>query len=177
MSVIAKMTVSALRLFGDGNCLINLSCVYDDSLSKSENEDVRFTKASPFGTAELTVEAGPDLPGNGEAVYLLFHEQGDVPSFDGALFATRVVCESILDSGYTKQVTVRAGWFQQGDDNPIPESLRISKTRPHFELKMGIDNPAASVQFVPTKQYWCVVYSARTYTMAEVLQLARRSRA
>lgn len=171
MSVIAKMNVSSARLFGDGNCMLALSCVYDEGLSNANNEDVRFTKASPYGNADLTVENGPDIPARGSCVYLLFNQIDDIPNFDKCMFALPVRCSSKTDFGYTKQAEIEGARYQ--DECPVPENKRVAARVPHFSLKMGIDNPAAHIQFAPTETYWMSVYDGTKYSLDEVLLIAR----
>ncbi len=181
MAVIAKMTISEVKRF-DKNLQVNLSCVYDGTLANAENEDVRFTKASPYGNASVTIEEGPVLPNWEEkvegrwlmpkSVYILFHAKGDVPSFDGCIFALEAVCHTIIDQGYTKQVEM-CGAYTMPEDLPIPVEKRIGKKSQTFTLKMGIDNANAVVQFRPTSTYWLTFYEAEKYTLDEVLALAR----
>jgi hypothetical protein len=177
MSVISKMSIHEVQEIG-GNHVATFHCVYDNTLSESENEDVRFTKASPYGSGSMTIEAGPVFPDawltpySGNQVYFLFNDRGDVPSFDGCLFAAEVTCQEIIDQGYTKQVEIK-GYWKIDEDCPIPAEKRLGQKNFTFSLKMGIDNDAASVQFKPTRRYWLTIYDASQYTLSEVLHIAR----
>lgn len=162
------------KTFDDGSFSINLSCVYDSTLAGEENENVRFTKASPYGSGEMTIAAGPQLP---EAwlekkwsnVYLIFHAKGDVPSFDECICALTVGCQAIIDQGYTKQIELVG--LINGDIEAIPEEKRIGKGQKFF-AKLGIDNPGAYEQFRPTSHYWVTVYDADTFTIDQALRAA-----
>lgn len=177
MSVIAKMNVGSIRVFGGENALLELTCVYDNDLSKSENEDVRFTKATPYGEATLTVEAGPDVPLPSRPVYLLFNDDDDVPDFGSCMFALRVRCVSKTDFGYTQDAAIEGTLYGSfdNDDCPIPLEKRIAKKHASFKMRMGIDNPVAHVQFEPTKTYWLSVYDGTKYSLDEVLAIARNN--
>lgn len=186
MSVISKMNTAAVRLFGDGNALVSLSCVYDQGLAAEGNEDVRFTKASPYGDGQLTIEKGPDLPAVNEPLYLIWsplidregmtkafveREYAPVPPLDGAMFCFIAQVSVIHDYGYSKQVEATLGAYPEARQVPLP--LRVAKERPNGSFKLGIDNPSAHTQFEPGACYWVRAYSAAKLTMDEALRLAR----
>ena len=178
MSVIAKMNITHVKELG-GNYVFTFHSTYDNDLSQPDNEDVRFTKATPYGSGEMTVEVGPVLPPAWtekeyphEATYFLFNDRGDIPSFDGCVLAAEVVCHETIDQGYTKQAQIN-GYWTLSDDSEIPLEKRMGKKKITFSLKMGIDNEAASMQFKPTKRYWLTIYDAKEYTLKQVLSIAR----
>lgn len=168
MAVIAKMNMSKTA-YADGTKL-NLHCVYDTDLAKEENEDARFTKATPWGQAELVAGFDVQLPdwrfSNGP-VYVMFTELKDMPLLSECFIVVEAVCASVLDTGYQKTVEL-TGW-RYPDDSPIPASKRGSG----FSLKMGVDNPAASIQFVPQKHYWIALMDASGRETVDVLGNAR----
>lgn len=168
MTVIAKMNMSTTA-FADG-VKLNLHCVYDTDLAKAENEDVRFTKATPWGNAEATV--GPDValpkwPYPNGQVYVMFTQQAEQPLFSECIFAVLSSCAGVLDTGFQKQVELTG--LRYHDDSPVP----IDKRAKNFSLKMGVDNPAASIQFEPQKHYWIAVMDAGGLETADVLGMAR----
>lgn len=168
MTVIAKMTMTS-TVFADGSKL-NMHCVYDTDLAKAENEDVRFTKATPWGLAETTVGAGvdiPETPYNRQDVYVMFTEAAEQPLFSECLFAVLAVCAGVLDTGMQKQVELTGSRYP--DDSPVPVDKRCGP----FTLKMGVDNPAASIQFVPQKNYWIAVMAANDRETVDVMGMAR----
>lgn len=173
MAVIAKMNMSTTA-YADGT-KVNLHCVYDTDLAKAENEDVRFTKASPWGNAEMTVKPGFALPAKDEhgqhrPIYLMFTPVDDLPMMSSCFAAVPVICSSILDTGTQKQIELAGQGY--GEDSPIPADKQITTDRyPHFNLKMGIDNPAASIQFEPQKRYWIAMMD--TDDQSEVVDVAR----
>lgn len=168
MTVIAKMNMSQTA-FADGTKL-NMHCVYDTDLQKEENEDVRFTKATPWGQAETTI--GPDValpvwPHNHGAVYVMFTEQSEQPLFSECIFAVLATCSGVLDTGYQKQVELVSNRYL--DNSPVPVDKRCGQ----FNLKMGVDNPAASIQFEPQKSYWIAIMDASGKETVDVMGMAR----
>jgi hypothetical protein len=167
MSVIAKMYVQECGQFANG-AQIRLSCVYDNDLSQPDNEDVRFTKASPSGNATMTT--GQGLTEQSQW-YMIFSKMTDDVNFDSARFALRVRCHVVHDYGTSKQVEISTSYSQEG----VPESLLpINQKNPPFHMKITIDNPAASVQFEPNKEYWMQMHYAGSVTMTQAIQLARK---
>lgn len=168
MTVIAKMNMSTTA-YADGTKL-NLHCVYDTDLAKEENEDVRFTKATPWGQAELVVGGDVQLPAwpypNGP-VYVMFTQLKDMPILSECFVVVEAVCASLLDTGYQKTVEL-TGW-RYPDDSPIP----VDKRGGSFSLKMGVDNPAASIQFEPQKHYWVALMDAAGRETVDILGNAR----
>ena len=168
MTVIAKMNMSKTD-YADGTKL-NLHCVYDTELAKGENEDVRFTKATPWGQAELIVDADvalPEWPYANGPVYVMFTEAHQPPLLSECFVALEAVCASVLDTGVQKQIEL-TGW-RYPDDSPVPVNKRGSR----FSLKMGVDNPAASIQFVPQKRYWIALMDASDRETVDVMGMAR----
>lgn len=168
MSVIAKMNVLASRAFGKGQ-LIELSCVCEDRLMADyhpENENVVFSKASPWGEARANVDQGPCLRQH-EEVYLIFQKRPGQPPLDRVALWAPVRVVSITDFGGTsKQVEI---CNQYRDHRHIPEPGEINA----FNLRMSIDNPGAAYQFKPGESgWWLTVYQAREISMDEALALA-----
>jgi hypothetical protein len=169
MAVIAKMRVAGTRVFGDGR-LVTLSCVYDNDLSKPENEDVRFTKATPWGEAHFSIDNMVDLAFD-ENLYLVFHPSEDDPDFAGAIMAALVRCHSLTDFGGTSRNVELHSAYSESDK--VPDELRMRKKGAvAINLKMAIDNPAASTQFVPQSHYWLMFYRAER-PVSELVEKAR----
>ena len=59
-------------------------------------------------------------------------------------------CLSVEDFGQTKQVKMSVVYAPDANG----EDANFTKATPWGELKMSIDNPAASCQFVPGKAYY-----------------------
>jgi hypothetical protein len=62
------------------------------------------------------------------------------------------VCNSVEDFGQSKKVKLAAVY--EGELSDDERAKRFTKATPWGELAMTIDNPDASVQFVPGKRYW-----------------------
>jgi hypothetical protein len=183
MAVIAKMNVNDVKEFPEGVHKFFLSTVCENGLMahyNPENEDAVFTKYSPCGQCEITV--GPELekPEKGSQVYVMFHEAHGTPSFEGACFAKLARVGYVTDYGQSKQVALGTAaplWSQEENRlielpvDLIPENRAVGGR--DFELKLTIDNPHASVQFVPQGLYLISFYDASKLTMDEVLRLAR----
>jgi len=60
-------------------------------------------------------------------------------------------CESLTDFGMTKEVRLSAVC---NDADPDSENSSFNRYTPSGELRMSIDNDAASIQFVPGKEYY-----------------------
>lgn len=173
MSVIAKMSIGVVDVQSFGRNL-NFHCVYDTDLAKEENEDVRFTKATPWGECKATVKNSA-LPFEQHKTYfLLFDPLADKPSFDGAIAAVRVVCHAVTSfSGTSRHVELHGDWISKGEDDGIPGALRLDENTVSINIKMAIDNPGASLQFEPGAKYWLSFYSAEDKGMEDVLAIAR----
>jgi len=61
-------------------------------------------------------------------------------------------CVSIEDYGQSKKVNLSAVYEGSLGDNV--ENRRFTQATPWGEIKMTVDNPAASCQFQPGKQYY-----------------------
>lgn len=154
MAVIAKMSINAARVFGNGT-LLNLGCVCENGLMahySPENEDAVFTKYSPAGECGVTVPNTVELSGTGSKYYVLFRPYDD-GEFEQAAFGVIGVVSQVIDWGQSKQVVMT------GNDG--------------MSLKMTIDNPNASVQFVPQTRYHIAFYDAEKLTMDDALKAAR----
>ncbi len=175
MSFIAKMNVNAARLFSDGNVMLNIQCVYDTALGEAENEDVRFTKASPYGEGHLTVEPGPDAPQQGTSIYLTFDDQKP-DNFDLCMFALPVqICE-VFETPHSRKATFRPAWGTAKKLDDIPPGKRIAKEKPSFEMSMSVDNPGAYQQLGAGKTFWMQVFDASKFSMTEAIHNARKHR-
>lgn len=172
MSVICKMTARDVRVFPNGR-FINLGCVYDQDLAQADHEDVRFTKATPWGEATMTVESSHPGPAKDETIYLFFTELVDEPNFDDCLFAMAVQCRANSDYGSSTQIEIVPRHpVDLGRDHP-PVEKRIAKGPPAFNLRMTVDNEAASIQFKPGRDYWMLAYRATDFTMHDAIRRAR----
>ena len=167
MSVIAKMSVQSSGSVPSG-ALIRLGCVYDTDLGKEENEDVRFTKATPWGEATMEVKQGLQ---EGSSWYLIFDEDVEPADISDGSMALKVRCHAIHDYGTSKQIEISTAYDQVG----VPENkLTVRSKHPSFHLKMAIDNPGASIQFVPNATYFMSMWNAGQFSMTEAIRMARR---
>lgn len=186
MSVIAKLD-ARVAAEHDEYIKLNLMTVYDGNLDKPETEDVRFTKATPYGGGEMTIksEYGHILKTYGEGqkweyrmatLYFIFHPIDEQPSFEDCVFAFRANCACVMDYGYSKQVEiagdVKANDFRKCPDVPADKQLNVGGSY-QVNVKLGIDNPAAVEQFEPLNLYWVTVYDANEVTLDEALALTR----
>ena len=171
MPVIAKMNASSTP-YANGT-KINLNCVYDTDLAKPENEDVRFTKATPWGQAEMNVPSTIEFPDG--PVYVMFTPFDTPPLASQCVCIMLAECASIHDTGYQKTIEIKAAPY--GENSIIPAEKRICDDPhrwPSFALKMGVDNEAASVQFEPLKRYWVsIIAPAPGVETVDVLGNAR----
>lgn len=62
----------------------------------------------------------------------------------------KFVCNSVEDFGGSKKVHLNVVYAPDANG----EDANFTKATPWGELKMSIDNPAASTQFVPGKYYY-----------------------
>lgn len=166
MSVIAKMYVMSSGQV-PGGALIRLSCVYDSDLATASAEDVRFTKASLSGEATMELRHGLQEQSQW---YLLFDEEK--PNLANCDYALKVRCHCVHDYGTSKQVEISTAFGNE----EIPIHLRTTpKDHPPFHMKITIDNPHASIQFVPQKHYFLTFYRAGKFASAEeAIALARK---
>lgn len=67
-------------------------------------------------------------------------------------------CTAVEDYGYNKKVKLSAVY--EGSLGENEENKRFTKATPSGEIWMTIDNPDASVQFVPNKEYYVEFYPA-----------------
>lgn len=164
MSVIAKFNAAPGRRV-PGGVLVAMSAVYDTDLSKPENENHRFTQATPGGDAIF--EASSFYEGE---YYLLFDtEQPKLTKNHYSEKVIKVRCCKIEDWGGTsKQIELIAA----ADQSEIMEQHRLGREKaPPFNLKMTIDNPSASIWFYPGVEYWLRFYNAKHNTLDGVLAL------
>ena len=69
-------------------------------------------------------------------------------------------CTAVEDYGTTKKV--RLTTVYEGPLGENEENKRFTKASPSGEIWIAIDNPAASVQFVPNREYYVVFSDAET---------------
>ena len=169
MSVIAKFTTGQPRRV-PGGYLVAMSAVYDTDLSKPENENHRFTQATPGGDAIFETSHGFTA---GEAYYLLFDSEAPViPDRSYGVQCIKVRCRLIEDWGGTsKQIELMAA----EDQSEIAAQVRLGREKnPPFNLKMTVDNPAASIWFYPGVEYWLRFYRASGMTLEQAVAMAVR---
>lgn len=181
MSVIAKMKVfAAPRAFGDKQ-LVELSCVCADELMPACNdgrhkvhENKTFQQASPSGDAKINLPRDVAFRTD-EELYLIFHRCTEPPTFDGALAVVDATCRSVTDYGGTSKLVEvsnvgRYNYDTRSYDKAHP--LAVDQ----FNMRMTIDNPAASIQFAPGKSdYWIGIYRCSDFTMSQALDMATTS--
>lgn len=61
-------------------------------------------------------------------------------------------CNAVEDYGQTKKVRLHTVY--EGELGPNEENKRFTKASPSGEIWISIDNPEASVQFVPGREYY-----------------------
>lgn len=157
MSVIAKMTINDVLEFGPTN-LLKLSCVYEhDGLNAAGYEDRRFTTATPWGEGDLGT---PHVNGfeKGAAVYLVFNREDEG-------YEPREDCQLAMK--------VRVGYVETW---PGTKHIQFTKDRRDegnpsaaLNLRLAIDNPAASDQFAEGSTYLMAIYRADQTTLAEAV--------
>lgn len=177
MSVVAKMYAQQRpRVFPEVQ-QVDLQAVCDDRLFVSStpldgrvSENQTFSQATPQGDCRFQLPA--DVPiGMDEEFYLVFQQVDECPAHEGALLVSKVRCMSVTDFGGTsKQVDVSSAY------RPYDYETRrhIDDNHPRqtwsFHMRMSIDNPAASIQFVPgDKTYWLGIYRARDHDLHAAL--------
>lgn len=161
MTVIAKMNVSSVTLYGGDNRSIKFNCVYDSELANEDNENYRFTKASPWGELTMMVMNEHLQYDPGDTFYIQFHDSVDGrPEAAGAHSIAKFKCESITDFGGTSKQAHLTTVYSSLLDEGFEEDKLFTKYTPSGELKMTIDNPAASIQFEPGKVYYLVFLKA-----------------
>lgn len=160
MSVIAKMNVSSVREFGDST-LVKLSCVYEhDGLNTEAWEDRRFTKATPWGEGDLNTPHSLAFEPN-KALYLVFAKADDADDYyrpaagcELAIFVRVQKCEPW--PGTTALEIVK----DKSVDDQATKSTALN-------LRLSIDNPAASEQFVDGARFYLCFYRADRTTLHE----------
>jgi hypothetical protein len=178
MANIAKFQVTDVQRDGGGLPIIYLSTVYESDMDGGDCEDVRFTKATPYGQMTIYVtdvdvvcEGLLDKNAYGQhtgLLYMLVSEKDDTPNLDKADFTLPAQCQSITDFGYTKSMDLQP----ISHSHPMwEESDRVIGGR--FEGRLGIDNPVASVQFKPMEAYWLSFFDANKMSLEEALSAAR----
>lgn len=184
MSVIGKMSVNECPVFDAGQKVI-LGVVCEDVFMAHyhpENENVVFTKYSPSGEGQLHLATAQDFPKgkrsynqpNGDRVeyetacelYLIYIKQPDRPSIDGAAFFSKLRVASRTEyGGDSRTIELCNPYEYHHKDYPFHE---IEARQ--INLKLGIDNPFASDQFVPGEGgWWVVAYHADQMTKTEAL--------
>lgn len=174
MSVIAKMNFGYQPKTLPSGDEWTLSCVYDNRIAEADAEDVRFTKASPWGSATVTIEnAGvkaavkPNMP-----VYLIFDDAVhglNEPSWEGAFAAALVKCDSHTDyGGTTGRIDLSASLDRQLQ---IPTGIRFAE-KTTLSIGLGIDNPPAAAFFKPQGLYFVRFYDAAEISQNAAIRLA-----
>lgn len=178
MTVIAKMyALTTPRTFPEEQ-QIDLACVCDDRLFTINEpvpgrvaENQTFSTATPSGDCRFHMSK--DFPiRRQEEFYLIFQKEDECPAYAGAIMVSKVRCVSVTDFGGTsKSVEVcsehRPYPPSRGAEAPAPKHPRQSWT---FNMRMMIDNPAASIQWEPGKGgYWLGIYRASDFDMHEAL--------
>lgn len=161
MSVIAKMNIAGRRDFGDGT-LVSLNCVYEGAaggLNTSGNgwENRRFTTATPWGDGQLTTPHSEKFE-HGKEFYLLFVGEGEnynpLPECALALNVRVQKYEQwpgTVSTEFVKDKSV---------DDPVTQTTSVN-------LRMAIDNPAASDQFVDGAKFLVYFYRADEVTLPQ----------
>lgn len=185
MSVIGKMTVRAAETYDKGQ-KVTLGVVCENELMAHyhpENENVVFTRYSPSGEGSFHLNKPIDLEptnfdypiGDGKTatgkkpveLYLVYLKQLEMPTIDGAAFFAKLRVNSVTDFGGTSKQVELCNDYASG-----PMMLGENETR-LINLKLGIDNPGASNQFVPGETgWWVVAYRADQMSQSEALKLA-----
>jgi hypothetical protein len=174
------MTVRAAETYDKGQ-KITLGVVCENEFMAHyhpENENVVFTRYSPSGEGQLHLNVPVDFPdvpwSSGDysgtkacELYLVYLKQLEMPSIDGAAFFAKLKVASVTDYGGTSKMVELCNDYASG-----PMLLGENESR-MINLKLGIDNPAASDQFTPGETgWWVVAYRADQMTQAEALALA-----
>lgn len=176
MSVIAKMyALNAPRTFPESQ-QIDLQCVCDDRLMTIRPEDLpgrvsenqTFNSASPSGDCRF--QMSKDFPvARHEEFYLIFIKQDECPAYPSAIMVSKVRCVSVTDYGGTSK-TVEVCSEHKGFDGRTTKPDDHSRQSWSFNLRMMIDNAAASVQFEPGRGgYWVGIYRANEFDIHEAL--------
>lgn len=160
MSVIAKLSVIDVKVFGDGQ-LVKLNCICENDLMAAyakAHEDRLFTKYSPWGEAELHAPVG-QVWNKDERHYLVALRGQDRPAFQGARIVVPSRVVSMTDfGGDTRRVEIASRWPTK--EAPVPS----------FNWKMSIDNPPAAAFFAPgALDYWVGFYPESAFTIDEAL--------
>jgi hypothetical protein len=183
MSVIAKMNVvDDPRAYGE-NKQLDLQCVCENKLMPGCNEDAKnnhenrsFQKASPSGTARLSVPAEMGFR-KGEELYLIFLQQKERPKLEGAVatVSARVVSRTEY-GGTTEQFEIANNYrsnYNYETKKSTPKTEEEARDLDAFNLRMSVDNKAASIQLVAGKSdYWIGIYRCSEYTIDQALGMA-----
>lgn len=152
MSVIAKMNVSSVRAFGDAS-LIKMGCVYEcDGLNTEAWEDRRFTKATPWGEADLTTPHAAAFEA-GKPFYLVFVKTSEHPPYQPAPGCTLAMFVKVQKCEPWPGTTALEIVKDQGVDDKVTQSTALN-------LRLSIDNPAAADQFVDGAKFYLCFYRA-----------------
>lgn len=159
MSVIAKMNVVDVREFGDAN-LVKLSCVYEnDGLNGEGYEDRRFTKATPWGEGDLSTPHAKFE--KNQQLYLVFAKADDFndlyKALNTCLASMFVRCNFVEPWPGTKHIEFVKDRKREPDTSP----------KASLNLRLAIDNEAASSQFEAGQTYYLAIYDAANTTLHE----------
>lgn len=171
MNVIAKMyALAAPRAFPDAQ-QIDLTCVCDDRLMTVNQpvpgrvaENQTFNTASPSGDCRFNMSKDFEVH-RSEEFYLIFTKRAECPVYDSAVMVSKVRCVSITDFGGTSKNVEVCSEYKQRD--AVADHPQQSWT---FNLRMMIDNAAASVQFEAGQSgYWVGIYRCNDFSMSDAL--------
>lgn len=171
MSVIAKMSIRAITSFSGAAKLLDMSCICDNDLMAAyatSEEDKLFTKYSPWGEIKLHQDDGYALGEEGDYFYVMLMRTSEVQDFGfaGAYASLPVKCVSLTDfgDGQAKRVEFTDGWRKV-------EKGKRAATKMNW--KMSVDNPGATVQFLPgVDDYWVAFYPAKVFDRDGVIRAA-----
>lgn len=171
MSVIAKLSLNAIRDFGAG-ALYELSCVCQDDLMAEyagSEEDKLFTRFSPWGEARIHLRSGAQFPQAHlqDAFYAMMvpKAEGREGHPDGAWLSSPARIASMTDfGGSSRQVEIC-----NSHDVPVGNAIA------NFNWRMSVDNPAASDQLVPGSDGWTFsLWNAGDFTRDAAIAAAIR---
>lgn len=177
MSVIAKMSVRKVSQFGTG-CMVELSCVCANDLMAAyatSEEDKLFTKYSPWGEMRINQPAGyalgadPDAYNPQASFYVMLLADDEAPEdkgFTGAYAVGRVSCASRTEfAGDSVHVEFRDCGHRHDEPPPGRGIARLN-------WKMAVDNPGASNQFKPGRDYWIALYPETNFDRDAAIRAA-----
>lgn len=173
MSVIAKLSIQSVSAFGFGQ-LVTLNCIASNDMMADyagSEEDKLFTKASPWGEVKVAQPAGFSLGvaptlGQGATFYAMVLGEDEVDeenAFRGAVAVVEATCHSRTEFG--------------GDSVQVEFFDRYTKTErtkgiERLNWRMSIDNPPASDQIRPTRNYVVAFYPADLFTRDQAIAAA-----